>query len=171
MTVGIIAGAPGAASHLLVGGFTKGLPAPAEAVANQPGMFDAAKAKEVAATTIQAHPDLAYAFVADEEMAFAARRAFAAAGTKGVKIMSVNGTGPALAAVKDGCFSATVFNSANDTGELAVENTIACCAGGRASTRWPTPRSAWSPRTTRTRHRSTAPRAERRRAECRPPER
>ncbi|MEU9364154.1 Ldh family oxidoreductase [Streptomyces avermitilis] len=46
--VGVIAGAPGAASDLLVGGFTKALPSNAEVVANQPGMFNAAKAQDVA---------------------------------------------------------------------------------------------------------------------------
>ncbi|MFD4556148.1 sugar ABC transporter substrate-binding protein [Streptomyces sp. NPDC058469] len=122
--VGVIAGAPGAASDLLVGGFAKGLPANVKVVANQPAMFVAAKAKIVAEGMIKAHPDLDYAFVANEEMAFAARTAFDAAGGKKVKIVTVNGTDEALAALKDGRFAATVSNSAKDTGELAVTNTI-----------------------------------------------
>ncbi|MGH1553171.1 sugar ABC transporter substrate-binding protein [Streptomyces sp. L7] len=122
--VAVIAGAPGAASDLLVGGFTKGLPANAKVVANQPAMFVAAKAKIVAADMIKAHPRLDYAFVANEEMAFAARKAFDAAGGKKVKIVTVNGTDEALAALKDGRFAATVSNSAKDTGELAVTNVI-----------------------------------------------
>ena len=122
--VGVIAGAPGAASDLLVGGFTKGLQANVNVVANQPAMFVAAKAKIVAEGMIKAHPDLDYAFVANEEMAFAARKAFDAAGGKKVKIVTVNGTDEALAALKDGRFAATVSNSAKDTGELAVTHTI-----------------------------------------------
>ncbi|MFJ9899672.1 sugar ABC transporter substrate-binding protein [Streptomyces sp. NPDC091280] len=127
--VAVIAGAPGAASDLLVGGFTKGLSANVRVVADRPAMFDAAKAKTVAASMIKAHPGLDYAFVANEEMAFAARKAFDASGGKGVKIVTVNGTDEALAALKDGRFAATVSNSAKDTGELAVTDVIGLLRG------------------------------------------
>ncbi|MFJ1969007.1 substrate-binding domain-containing protein [Streptomyces sp. NPDC087903] len=90
-----------------------------------PGRVSAAKARDVAENMIQAHPDLDYAFVANEEMAFAVRKAFDAAGSKAVKIVTVNGTDEGLAALKNGRFSATVSNSAADTGELAVTNAIA----------------------------------------------
>ncbi|WP_329360423.1 sugar ABC transporter substrate-binding protein [Streptomyces sp. NBC_01483] len=122
--VGVIAGAPGAASDLLVGGFTKALPGNAKVVANQPGMFNAAKAQDVAENMIQAHPDLAYAFVANEEMGLAARKAFDAAGAKNVKIVTTNGTDEGLAAVKDGRFAATVANSAMTIGQTAAKNAI-----------------------------------------------
>ncbi|MCW8378837.1 sugar ABC transporter substrate-binding protein [Streptomyces justiciae] len=123
--VGIVAGAPGAASDLLVGGFKDALPGTAKVVANQPGMFNPAKAQDVAENMIQAHPDLDYAFVANEEMAFAVRKAFDAAGAKDVKIVSVNGTEDGVAAVKSGALSATVANSAMTIGQTAVKNTIA----------------------------------------------
>ncbi|MEU9287870.1 sugar ABC transporter substrate-binding protein [Streptomyces sp. NPDC048275] len=122
--VGIVAGAPGAASDLLVGGFTDALPSTAKVVANQPGMFNPAKAQDVAENMIQANPDLDYAFVANEEMAFAVRKAFDAAGAKDVKIVTVNGTEDGLAAVKSGSLSATVANSAMTIGQTAVKNTI-----------------------------------------------
>ncbi|MFF0183737.1 sugar ABC transporter substrate-binding protein [Streptomyces sp. NPDC005244] len=122
--VGVVAGAPGAASDLLVGGFTKELPATAKVVANQPGMFNPVKAQEVAENMIQAHPDLDYAFVANEEMGFAVRKAFDAAGAKDVRIVTVNGTDEGLAAVRDGRFSATVANSAMVIGQTAVEDTV-----------------------------------------------
>ncbi|MET8096870.1 sugar ABC transporter substrate-binding protein [Streptomyces sp. NPDC005236] len=122
--VGVIAGAPGAASDLLVGGFTNELPGTAKVVANQPGMFNPVKAQEVAENMIQAHPDLDYAFVANEEMGFAVRKAFDAAGAKDVRIVTVNGTDEGLAAVKDGRFSATVANSAMVIGRTAVKSTI-----------------------------------------------
>ncbi|WP_405910561.1 sugar ABC transporter substrate-binding protein [Streptomyces sp. NBC_00828] len=123
--VGIVAGAPGAASDLLVGGFKAGLPANAKVVANQPGMFNPVKAQEVAENMIQANPDLDYAFVANEEMGFAVRKAFDAAGAEDVKIVTTNGTEEGLAAVKSGDFSATVANSAMTIGQTAVKNTIA----------------------------------------------
>ncbi|MFF4833320.1 sugar ABC transporter substrate-binding protein [Streptomyces sp. NPDC001315] len=122
--VGIVAGAPGAASDLLVGGFKSGLPATAEVVANQPGMFNPAKAQDVAENMIQANPGLDYAFVANEEMAFSVRKAFDAAGAKDVKIVTVNGTDEGLAAVKSGEFSATVANSALTIGQTAVKNAV-----------------------------------------------
>ncbi|MEV0636250.1 substrate-binding domain-containing protein [Streptomyces sp. NPDC050619] len=122
--VGIVAGAPGAASDLMVGGFKDALPANAKVVANQPGMFNPAKAQDVAENMIQAQPDLDYAFVANEEMAFAVRKAFDAAGAKDVKIVTANGTEDGLAAVKSGQLSATVANSAMTIGQTAVKNTI-----------------------------------------------
>ncbi|MBW8481206.1 sugar ABC transporter substrate-binding protein [Actinomadura parmotrematis] len=121
---GVIAGAPGAASDLLVKGFTGALPANVKVVANQPGMFVRAKAQDVAENMIQAHPNLKYAFVANEDMAFGALQAFKAAG-KNVEIVTVNGTDEGLAAVKDGRFAATVANSATVTGQLAVKNAVA----------------------------------------------
>lgn len=120
----MIAGAPGAASDLLVGGFTNELPSTAKVVANQPGMFNPVKAQEVAENMIQAHPDLDYAFVANEEMGFAVRKAFDAAGAEDVRIVTVNGTDEGLAAVKDGRFSATVANSAMVIGRTAVKSAI-----------------------------------------------
>ncbi|WP_328353561.1 sugar ABC transporter substrate-binding protein [Streptomyces sp. NBC_00445] len=122
--VGIVAGAPGAASDLMVGGFKDALPANAKVVANQPGMFNPAKAQDVAENMIQAQPDLDYAFVANEEMAFAVRKAFDAAGAKDVKIVSANGTEDGIAAVKSGQLSATVANSAMTIGQTAVKNVI-----------------------------------------------
>lgn len=122
--VGVVAGAPGAASDLLVDGFTSGLPATAKVVANQPAMFNPAKAQDVAENMIQAHPGLDYAFVANEEMALAVRKAFDAAKAEDVKIVSVNGTEEGVAAVKDGRLSATVANSAMTIGRTAVNNTM-----------------------------------------------
>lgn len=120
-----MAGAPGAASDLMVAGFTGALPASAKAVANQPGMFNPVEAQDVAENMIQAHPGLDYAFVANEEMAFAVREAFDEAGAKDVRIVTENGTDKGLAAVKDGRFSATVANSSQVIGETAVKNAVA----------------------------------------------
>ncbi|MGW2842893.1 sugar ABC transporter substrate-binding protein [Streptomyces sp. NPDC001493] len=127
--VGVIAGAPGAASDLMVAGFEQALPANAKLVSDLPGLFDPAKARESAGDMIEAYPDLDYAFVANEEMALSARQVFDAAGAD-VKIVTVNGTDEGLAAVKDGRLSATVANSAADLGKLAVRNSLGLMAGG-----------------------------------------
>ncbi|WP_433382175.1 sugar ABC transporter substrate-binding protein [Actinoplanes sp. CA-142083] len=120
---GIIAGAPGAASDLLVKGFTDGLPKNIKVVATAPGMFNRAKAKAVAAKMIKDHPGIAYAFVVNEDMAFGVQQAFAAA-HKNVKIATVNGTDAGLAAIKEGRLGATVSNPASKLGQKAVENTL-----------------------------------------------
>ncbi|MFI6610035.1 sugar ABC transporter substrate-binding protein [Streptomyces sp. NPDC050507] len=109
--IGVVAGAPGAASDLLVAGFAAALPGNAEIVASRPGMFDPAVARDAATAMIREHPGLDYAFVANEEMAFAVREAFDAAGAKGVRIVTVNGTDKGLAAIRAGKLSATVTNS------------------------------------------------------------
>ncbi|BCY12376.1 sugar ABC transporter substrate-binding protein [Actinoplanes sp. L3-i22] len=127
--VGIIAGAPGAASDQMVAGFKDALPVNLTVVANQPGMFNRQKAQDVAENMIQAHPNLKYAFVANEDMAFGAYQAFQAAG-KTVKIVTANGTDDGLAAVKDGKFAATVANSATVMGQLAVKNSLALLKPG-----------------------------------------
>ncbi|MDX6744149.1 sugar ABC transporter substrate-binding protein [Actinocorallia sp. A-T 12471] len=129
--VGVIAGAPGAASDLLTGGFEAALPANAKVVANQPGMFNRAKAQDVAENMIQAHPGLDYVFVANEEMAFGALNAFQSAKAD-VKIVTVNGSAPGIEAIKEGKFAATVANSPTTTGELAVRNTVTLLNKGTA---------------------------------------
>ncbi|MFF1439432.1 sugar ABC transporter substrate-binding protein [Streptomyces sp. NPDC058295] len=124
VSVAVIAGAPGAASDVLTEAFTQRLPDSAEVVASRPGMYDPVKARTVAAAMIKDDPGLDYAFVANEEMAFAARKAFDAAGAEDVRIVTVNGADEALAALKAGSLAATVSNSAADTGELAVQNVV-----------------------------------------------
>ncbi|MEU4240645.1 sugar ABC transporter substrate-binding protein [Actinoplanes sp. NPDC026619] len=127
-TAGIIAGAPGAASDLLVKGFTDNLPKNVKVVDSKPGMFNRGKATAVASAMIKEHPELGYAFVANEDMAVGAAQAFAAAG-KSVKIVTVNGTDTGLAGIEDGRFAATVANPASRLGEQAVENTISLLGG------------------------------------------
>ncbi|MEU0116599.1 hypothetical protein ABZ137_23610 [Streptomyces bobili] len=111
--------------------FCANLPGNASAVVSRPGMYDPVKVRTVAAEMLRAQPGLDYAFVANEQTAFAARKAFDAAGAKGVRTVTVNGTDEALAAPKDGRFTATVSNSAADTGEPAVETSSPCSARRR----------------------------------------
>ncbi|MFE9848492.1 sugar ABC transporter substrate-binding protein [Streptomyces sp. NPDC005576] len=91
----------------MVAGFEQALPANATMVADLPGLFDPAKARESAADMIEAHPDLDYVFVANEEMALGARQVFDAAGAD-VRIVTVNGIDEGLQAVRDGRLSAPV---------------------------------------------------------------
>ncbi|WP_262064132.1 sugar ABC transporter substrate-binding protein [Streptomyces sp. STR69] len=120
----VISGDGSTSSNLMVGGFTKNLAGNVRVVGEQRGMFDRATAKAAAARLIEAHPDIQYAFVANEDMAFGARAAFDAAGAHSVKIVTVNGTDQGLAALKDGKFAATVSNSVQDLGALAVTHTL-----------------------------------------------
>ena len=119
----VVAGAPGAASDLLVKGFTDTLPKNVEVVASEPGMYNRGKAAAVAARMIAAHPGLDYAFVANEDMAVGVSEAFRSAG-KDVKIVTVNGTDAGLAGIRDGRFAATVANPASKLGTKAIENTL-----------------------------------------------
>lgn len=127
--VGVVAGAPGAASDLLVSGFTAALPENAQVVAIRPGMFDPVEARAAGEAMIREHPGLDYAFVANEEMALAVREAFDVAGAKGVRIVTVNGTDKGLEAIKGGQLSATVTNSPLVNGTMAVRNSLALLAG------------------------------------------
>ncbi|XUL92702.1 sugar ABC transporter substrate-binding protein [Streptomyces galilaeus] len=123
----VISGDGSTSSNLMVGGFTKNLADNVRVVGDERGMFDRATAKAAAARLIRAHPDIRYAFVANEDMAFGVREAFDAAGAKSaksVKIVTVNGTDQGLAALKNGKFAATVSNSVQDLGALAVTHTL-----------------------------------------------
>ncbi|GAA1688395.1 ribose ABC transporter substrate-binding protein RbsB [Glycomyces endophyticus] len=123
VTAGIIAGAPGAASDILVGGFKDAVGDNVEVVAEQPGMFDRATAQDVAENMIQGNPELDYVFVANEDMAFGALNAFQAADSD-VKIVANNGTDAGLQAIRDGEFAATVANSPYVLGQMAVDNIV-----------------------------------------------
>jgi len=128
--VAVIAGAPGASSDYVVQGFAAALPESVTVVAEQPGMFNRSKAQEVAENVIQANPDLDYAFVLNEDMAFGVRAALDAAGRDDVRIVTMNGTDDGLAAVEAGEFSATIADSAANLGATSVENTVALLADG-----------------------------------------
>ncbi len=129
VTVGVIAGAPGASSDYVVGGFEGALPANATVVANQPGMFNRAKAQEVAENMIQANPNLDYVFVLNEDMAAGARTAFDAAGRSDLTIVTMNGTPDGLAAIEAGQFGASVSDSASNLGASSVRNALALLDG------------------------------------------
>jgi len=128
VTAGIIAGAPGAASDVLVGGFKDAVGENVEVVAEQPGMFDRATAQDVAENMIQSNAELDYVFVANEDMAFGALNAFQAVDAD-VKIVANNGTDAGLEAVKSGAFAATVANSPYALGETTVESLVALLEG------------------------------------------
>ncbi|WP_229053497.1 sugar ABC transporter substrate-binding protein [Aeromicrobium sp. Leaf350] len=120
----IIAGAPGAASDLFVKGFREALPDSVDVVFEQPGMFQRAKAQEVAENLLQSNPDVSYVFVPNEEMAFGAATAFANAGRDDIKIIANGGTPEGLEAVESGQFAMLVASSPADLGKKALETTV-----------------------------------------------
>lgn len=124
-TVAVVAGAPGAASDMTISGFEEALPDNVTVVGNQPGMYNRSEAMAVAENFIEANPDLDYAFVLNEDMAFGVSNAFSAAGRDDVKIVTQNGTEPGLEAIENGEFSATVADSAMHLGETALEAAVA----------------------------------------------
>lgn len=123
--VGVIAGAPGAASDLFVNAFRDALDENAEVVFEQPGMFNRAKSQEVAENMLQSNPEVEYVYVPNEEMALGAAAAFGAAGRDDIHILANGGTEVGLEAVADGKFTVMTSNSAYDLGYLAVESTVA----------------------------------------------
>ncbi len=108
--VGIVAGAPGAASDFLIRGFKGALAAApnAKVVFEQPGMWNRGKAASVAENMIQAQPDLDYVLVSNEDMAFGVLKSLQAAGKDGqVKILTNGGTELGRRAVEEGQFLST----------------------------------------------------------------
>lgn len=121
----IIAGAPGAASDLFVKGFKEALSDNVEVVFEQPGMFQRAKAQEVAENLLQSHPEVEYVFVPNEEMAFGALTAFETANRSDIKILTHGGSPAGLEALQEGKFVTTVSSTPKDIGHMAVEATLA----------------------------------------------
>lgn len=118
--VGIIAGAPGAASDLFIAGFKSKLPTTASVVFEQPGMFQRAKAQEVTENMLQSNSDVDYVFVPNEEMAFGALTAFENAERSDIKIIANGGTEKGLEATADGRFAMLVASSPYDLGAKAI---------------------------------------------------
>lgn len=127
--VAIIAGAPGAASDLFVNGFKDAVDDNLEIVFEQPGMFNRAKAQEVAENLLQSNPDVQYVYVPNEEMAFGALTAFQAAGRDDIKILANGGTDAGLQAVTDGGFAVMTADSAYEIGHLALESVVTALNG------------------------------------------
>ncbi|MCR1782704.1 sugar ABC transporter substrate-binding protein [Nocardioides carbamazepini] len=122
--VAIIAGAPGAASDLFVGGFKSALGPHATVVFEQPGMFQRAKAQEVAENLLQSNPDVDYVFVPNEEMGFGALTAFENAGRSDIKIITNGGTEDGLEATSEGRFAMLVASSPYELGVKAVSTMV-----------------------------------------------
>lgn len=136
--IGIIAGAPGAASDLLVKGVKKGLAGARNAriAFEQPGMWNRNKAAGVAENMLQAQPDLDYVFVASEEMAFGVLESIRAAGKEDqVRIVTNNGTDAGLKAVRDGDFLSTTDASAFQIGLKAGRAAGRILSGGEPEPR------------------------------------
>lgn len=94
------------------------------------GNWDRQEALTQATTLIQANPDIAGFFVANDDMALGVARAIATAGKTGqIKVVSVDGLKEAEQAVQSGDLSAVVAQYPYAIGQMGVEACKAAMAG------------------------------------------
>lgn len=125
VNVAAIAGYPGGATDIMMGGLEKALPTNAKFVGAQPGLYNRGKAQETAENILQANADLDYLFVQNEDMAFGALNALKDAGKTDVTIVTSGGTEEGLKAIEAGDFGATIADPAYNLGEFSVTGTLA----------------------------------------------
>lgn len=101
-------------------------------VASQTAESQRAKGMDVMQNILQAHPNLAAVFAENDEMALGAVEAIAAAGkSKQVLVVGFDGTGDALASIKEGRMAATVAQQPYEMGKLGVETAVAFLNDGK----------------------------------------
>lgn len=91
--------------------------------------WDKEKAYTAATDILQAHPDLAGIFAANDIMALGAQRAVEAAGKKEVKVIGLDGTVDAMKSVEAGGMAATVAQYPYIVGAMGVEACKALAQG------------------------------------------
>jgi ribose transport system permease protein len=97
-------------------------------VAEQPADFDRTKGLDVMSNLLQAHPDVAGVFAANDEMALGAIKALGAKAGK-VKVVGFDGEAEGLAAVRAGTEAADVAQRPSQLGQLAVLNAVRAIKG------------------------------------------
>jgi ABC-type sugar transport system substrate-binding protein len=99
-------------------------------VAEQPGNWDRALANDITTNILQAHPDLAGLYCANDTMALGAAEAIAAAGKEGeIILIGTDAIPEAKAAVKTGRMTGTVAQFPFEMGVLCVETVIKVLEG------------------------------------------
>lgn len=99
-------------------------------VASQPGNWDRALANNITTNILQAHPDLAGLYCANDTMALGAAEAIAAAGKEGkIILIGTDAIPEAKEAVKAGRMTGTVAQFPFEMGVLAVEAAIKVLEG------------------------------------------
>ncbi|HET6497799.1 MAG TPA: substrate-binding domain-containing protein [Coriobacteriia bacterium] len=107
-------------------------------VAKQNADWDRAKAKDLAATWIKNHPNLAAIFCNNDTMALGVQEAVNASG-RDILVVGVDGIGEAYASIRAGEMDATVDSFPLYKGQVAVEMTIRQLGGQEL------PRVIWTP--------------------------
>ena len=91
-------------------------------VADQPGDFDAAKARAAMENILQANPKLDLVYAEDDTMAVAAVQAIKAANRLSeIKVLGIGGSKAAMASIKAGEMTATVWSSLEVAGEELIK--------------------------------------------------
>jgi ABC-type sugar transport system substrate-binding protein len=94
-------------------------------IAAQPGNFDLATSRTAMENILQAQPKIDLVFAQDDNMALGAIQALKAAGRlKTTKVIGLGGFKTALAAVKKGTLTATIFSSFRLGGKLALDMVV-----------------------------------------------
>jgi ABC-type sugar transport system substrate-binding protein len=113
-----------------IDGFTKGVSGKLNLVQTVAANWERQEALTQATNVMQAHPDLAGFFVANDDMGLGVARAVANAGKTGkVKVISVDGVKDALTAVKAGQLDATVAQYPYAIGLMGMEACQAAAKG------------------------------------------
>jgi len=113
-----------------VQGFTSGVAPNVAVVQAVAANWDRQEALTQATNILQAHPDIAGFFAANDDMGLGITRAVANAGKSGqVKVVSVDGNPDALAAVKSGELAATVAQYPYAIGQMGVDACRAAVSG------------------------------------------
>lgn len=113
-----------------VKGFTEATGGKLTVVQMAPADYEEAKALQVAAAMLKVHPNIKGIFAANDTMGLGAVTAVSNAGLTGkIAIVSVDGIGAALDAVKSGTLTGTVTQYPYAEGQMAVESCVALAKG------------------------------------------
>jgi len=122
-------GVPGASAAIdRSAGFHNVADANLDVVAKQTANFDRTQGMSVMENMLQAHPDIAAVFAANDEMALGAVEAIFGAG-KTVMVVGFDATDDAIAAIQEGRMAATIAQQPALIGSTAVENAVKLISG------------------------------------------
>ncbi len=122
-------GVPGASAAIdRSAGFHNVADAKLDVVAKQTANFDRTQGMSVMENMLQAHPDIAAVFAANDEMALGAVEAIFGAG-KTVMVVGFDATDDAIAAILEGRMAATIAQQPALIGSTAVENAVKLISG------------------------------------------
>ena len=122
-------GVPGASAAIdRSAGFHNVADASLDVVARQTANFDRTQGMSVMENMLQAHPDIAAVFAANDEMALGAVEAIFGAG-KNILVMGFDATDDAIAAIREGRMAGTIAQQPALIGETAVINAVKLIGG------------------------------------------